>query len=176
MTQALPHPEPCPGKNSARSLTGACLLGFLLAVGMGLFPACGKKGPPFLPEKTMEATVERLTGTWADGKIRLEGTIAGGSGGQDITGCTIYQAWYPADELPCEGCPVPLTKHAGDVDLSVSEDRFQCAFPVAENHGAWFIEVRLTGRNGAVGSPSERVRIDAAKRSSPKHTKAQRSF
>jgi hypothetical protein len=126
---------------------------------MVLFPACGKKGPPFLPGKTLEARVDPLTGKWVDGEIRLEGTIEGPDKGSDITGCRISHAWYPEDQFPCEGCPVEMVEYTGVVEATISGNQFVCVIPAAQKKGIWFIGVRLTGSRGAVGPPSQRVKI-----------------
>ena len=132
---------------------------FLWAPLIGLMPACGKKGPPFLPEKQLDAGVDALTGTWRDGEIRLEGTIQGADKDHPITGCVLYHAWYPEDESPCEGCPIEMSPFSGPVDTTISGDRWICTIPVSRTDGTWFWEVRLTGDGGAVGPPSKRVRL-----------------
>lgn len=135
----------------------------LVIVGIGLVPACGKKGPPFLPDKRTGLRAERLTGSMANGEIRLEGIVAGAGGQAEAVGCRISHAWYPEDRLPCEGCPIPMTEIKGDVDFRPSGARFACSLPVAETRGVWFIEVRLIDKSGAVGPASERIRIQAQK-------------
>jgi hypothetical protein len=136
------------------------LLLFFGAVLIGLMPACGKKGPPFLAEKQLDARVDALTGTWKDGEIRLEGTIhQGADKGAPITGCVVDHAWYPEDQSPCEGCPIEMSPFSGPVDTTISGDRLICTIPVSKTGGTWFWEVRLTGAGGAVGPPSKRVRL-----------------
>lgn len=153
-------PEFCGVGTAALSRISAVLL-FLLfsAVLMAFFPACGKKGPPFLPDKKLAAKVDQLTGKWVDGRIRLEGTIDSGDKGPEIAGCTIYHAWYPEDHPPCEGCPIEMRAFTDAVETTVSGDRFTCDISVTEKKGIWFFEVRLTGSRGAVGPPSERIRV-----------------
>jgi predicted small lipoprotein YifL len=141
------------------SCIGVCLLFFLSTILMALFPACGKKGPPFLPEKRIEAKVDRLNGKWVDGRIRLEGTVKDGDKGGNITGCRVYYASYPEDQPPCEGCPIEMAEFADNVEATVSEGRFTCDIPIAKKEGIWFLEVRLTDSRGAVGPPSERVKV-----------------
>ncbi len=134
-----------------------CLL--ILAVFTASIPACGKKGPPFLPEKRSEVKVGQLTGKWVDGRISLEGTIEGTDKGSDVTGCRIYRAWYPEGHSPCEGCLIEMAEFTDKVETTVSGDRFACVVPVAENEGIWFLEVCLIDSRGAVGPPSERVKV-----------------
>ena len=86
------------------------LLAALAAVFMVLLPACGKKGLPFLPEKKLVTKVNRLTGKWENGKVRLEGYIEGDDKRRsDVTGCRVYHVWYLMDNPPCEGCPIKMT-------------------------------------------------------------------
>lgn len=109
----------------------------------------------------MDARVDRPTGTWADGKIRLAGTLSGGDNHGEITGCTVSYAWYPEEEAPCEGCPISMRERFENVEMEISGDQFRCVIPVAEKKGMWFTEIRLIDRLGAVGPPSERIRIRA---------------
>lgn len=131
----------------------------LASVFMVCWSGCGKKGPPFLPERELGAKVDQLTSQWIDGHLRLEGTIGGGDRGSDVTGSRVYHAWYPEEHPPCEGCPIEMTVFTDTVKTTVSGDRFTCDVPVTEKKGIWFLEVRLTGSRGAVGPPSERIRV-----------------
>ena len=136
------------------------LLAAFAAVFMVLLPACGKKGPPFLPEKKLVTKVDRLTGKWEDGKVRLEGYIEGDDKRRsDVTGCRIYHTWYPMDNPPCEGCPIEMKDFKEIKEKVVSGDRFNYEVLDVEKKGVWFFQVRLVGRNGAVGPPSERVKV-----------------
>ena len=131
----------------------------LSALFMALLPACGKKAPPFLPEKKLTAKVGRLTGKWVDSEIRLAGSIEGDDRQAKPLGCTIYHAWYPLDRPPCDGCPIEMTVFKGIAETTISKDRFSCVIPEAKKKGIWFFEVRLTDSRGAVGPPSERVKV-----------------
>ena len=94
MKKGLKNPDSCEvGAASVSRIWAILLFLSLSAVLMALFPACGKKGPPFLPEKKLAAKVDGLTGKWVHGRIRLEGTVEGADKGSDITGCMIYHAW-----------------------------------------------------------------------------------
>ena len=136
------------------------LLAALAAVFMVLLPACGKKGPPFLPEKKLVTKVDRLTGKWENGKVRLEGYIEGDDKRRsDVTGCRVYHAWYPMDNPPCEGCPIEMTGFKEIKEKVVSGDRFNCEVLDVEKKGIHFFEVRLMGRGGAVGPPSDKVKL-----------------
>jgi len=160
MKRNLKAPDFCKGEFAAPRRILAILLVLLFsAILLALFPACGKKGPPFLPEKKLAARVEGLTGKWIDGTIRLEGSIKGDDRGQGITGCTVYHAWYPSDQPPCEGCPIKMVVLTEGVQPTILKDRFACDMPVTETEGIWFLEVRLTGRDGAVGPLSARITL-----------------
>jgi len=160
MKRDLKAPDFCKGEFAAPRRISAILLVLLFsAILLALFPACGKKGPPFLPEKKLAARVEGLTGKWVDGMIRLEGSIEGDDRGLGITGCTVYQAWYPVDKPPCEGCPVEMVGVTEGVQPTIAKDLFVCDIPVTETKGIWFLEVRLTGSDGAVGPPSARISL-----------------
>ena len=136
------------------------LLAALAAVFMVLLPACGKKGPPFLPEKKLVTKVDRLTGKWKNGKVRLEGYIAGDDKKRsDVTGCRVYHAWYPMDNPPCEGCPIEMADFIDIKEMEISGDRFTCEIPGVKKKGIWFFEGRLIGSHGAIGPPSERVKV-----------------
>ena len=130
------------------------------AVFMVFLPACGKKGPPFLPERKFTIKVDRLTGKWDNGKISLEGYVKGDDKRRsDITGCRVYHAWYTKDNPPCEGCPIEMRDFKEIKEKVVSGDRFKCEVIDVDKKGIWFFQVRLVGRNGAVGPPSERVKV-----------------
>ena len=137
------------------------LLAALAAVFMVLLPACGKKGPPFLPEKKIITKVDRLTGKWENGTIRLEGYIEGDDKRRsDVTGCRIYSVWYPVDNPPCEGCPIEMKDFKEIKEMEISGDRFTCEIPGVKKKGIWFFEVRLIGSHGAIGPPSDKVKLN----------------
>jgi len=127
---------------------------------MALLPACGKKGPPFLPEKKLLLRVDQVEGKWRDGRAFLEGYVGGGEEQiSGVTGCRVYHAWYPADNPPCEGCPIEMSGFKEINEKIISGDRFSCDVPGVEKKGIWFFEVRLIGRSGAVGPPSDRIKL-----------------
>lgn len=160
MKMDLKAPDSCKGESPAPRRVSAILLALLFsAILLAFFPACGKKGPPFLPEKRLAARVEGLTGKWVDGTIRLEGSIEGDDKGLGITGCTVYHAWYPSDKPPCEGCPIKMVVATEGVQTTFAKGRLSCEIPVTETKGIWFFDVRLTGSDGALGPPSERITL-----------------
>jgi hypothetical protein len=80
---------------------------------MLLIPAsCGKKGDPFLPQKSTNIRVVDLKGAWQEGYIELKGGIPASSGpGSPVTGSRVYYAIYPVDEAR-DGCPIDQGFHA----------------------------------------------------------------
>ena len=82
------------------------LLVTLAAISMALF-TCGKKGPPFLPERTMPLRVGHLEAGRENGTVILRGNIIGPQGislkNENIIGCRVYHVWYSLTDAPCEG-------------------------------------------------------------------------
>jgi hypothetical protein len=123
--------------------------------------ACGKKGPPFIPEKTFPLKVEALKGSHDNaGKLILEGMVRRGkASSEEISGCTVYHVVYPLDDPPCEGCPVKLAKLKTIRNSVVSGDSFRCELQGMKTPGIHFIRIRLLGKNGVEGPPSERIKV-----------------
>jgi predicted small lipoprotein YifL len=132
------------------------LLSVLLVQG-----ACGKKGPPFIPENVFPLKVEALKGTYDDaGTLILTGIVRHGKANSEgISGCIVYHALYPLDEPPCEGCPVKLAKLKTIRENVVSGDRFRCQLQGMNAPGIHFIRIRLLGEGGIKGPPSERIKL-----------------
>jgi hypothetical protein len=125
--------------------------------------ACGKKGPPFLPDGSMALRIEDLRGEWEDGNAVLKGSITAPSSKektlQDVTGYRVYHAWYPLERPPCDGCPVEYQWLRDMERAEIRGDRFSCQIPGIKRKGIHFFEVRLVGRRGAVGPRSNRIRL-----------------
>lgn len=122
---------------------------------------CGKKAPPFLPQKTITVRVEPLEARWEGGRIILEGRIAGSE--EDLSGlvgCTLDHAWYPPEEPPCEGCPIPLSLMGEFREKVFFEERFRCEVDGVKEPGIHFFQVRLLGKDGSTGPPSARVQVN----------------
>ncbi len=134
-------------------------LGLLLMVGV----TCGKKAPPFLPERVMPLKVTQLKAGWKKGTIVLSGIIAGPQGSprgdRDVTGCRVYHARYTKDNAPCEECPVHYEGFKLIKGEVIKTEGFYCPVPGIEKKGIHFFEVRLVGSDGAVGAPSNRARL-----------------
>lgn len=136
------------------------LLAAVLAALMALLPNCGKKGPPFLTESKLSLRVDQLKGEWENGSVLLEGYVRGENEViSRVTGCRVYHVWYPMDNPPCEGCPIDMADFRDIKEMEISGDRFTCEIPGVKKKGIWFFEVRLIGSHGALGPPSERVKV-----------------
>lgn len=132
----------------------------LLAVSFLFYGACGKKGPPFIAEKSFPLRVEALKGVADSGRIILAGAVPGAKAGSlDVSGCTVYHVRYSLDAPPCEGCPVKLTKLKTVRGEVVSGDRFRCEIPEVNDPGIHFFRVRLRGGEEIEGPPSERIKV-----------------
>lgn len=125
--------------------------------------ACGMKGPPFLPERSMPFKVKQMTGEWKDGVVYLTGRMVPRKGdvrnAPNVSGCTVYHAQYDLENPPCEGCPVEygiLEEIRADV---IKENRFHCQFPRIKTKGIHFFKVRLLGPKETLGPSSNGVRI-----------------
>jgi len=137
----------------------------LVTLGVSLLAliSCGKKAPPFLPEKIMPLKVARLEAASEKGAVVLRGSIVDPEGksrkGDDVAGCRVYHARYPVNDPPCEGCPITYGGFKVIKGEVTKEKEFYCPVPGIETKGIHFFEVRLIGRNGAIGTASNRVKL-----------------
>lgn len=138
------------------------LLVTLAAISMALF-TCGKKGPPFLPERTMPLRVGHLEAGWEKDTVILRGSIIGPQGislkNENIIGCRVYHVWYSLKDAPCEGCPVNYGGFKEIKGKVTQKGKFYCPFPGIEKKGFHFFEVQLIGKNGAIGARSNRTKL-----------------
>jgi predicted small lipoprotein YifL len=129
-----------------------------------VFLACGKKGPPFLPESNIPFTVKELNVELKNGTAFLRGRVAGFRGqdrdGSQVKGCRVYHAWYALEKPPCDGCPVDYPGYREINDEVLRGEEFSCEVAVNTKKGVHFFEVRLIGKGGAVGPPSNRVKLE----------------
>ena len=125
--------------------------------------ACGKKGPPFLPERNIPLKVQQLTGEWKNGTVFLKGKVAAFRGQNrdrsEVKGCRVYHAWYALEKPPCEGCPVDYSGYREINDEVLRGEGFLCELSVNTKKGIHFFEVRLIGRNGVIGPSSNRLKL-----------------
>ncbi len=124
---------------------------------------CGKKGPPFLPEKVISLRVDRLSADWKNGTFQFLGGIAGPQDEIDasssIKGCRIFYAFYPADNPPCEDCPIDYTVFKEIEDTLINESQFLCNVSGEKKKGIYFFKVRLIGQEGEIGPDSDRAKL-----------------
>jgi hypothetical protein len=125
--------------------------------------ACGKKGPPFLPERDTPFRVKHLTGEWRDGIVHLKGQVVPrhdeDGNNPDASGCIVYHARYDLENPPCEGCPIEYgTLEEIKTDV-LKADRFHCQFRQIKSNGIHFFKVRLIGPKEMPGPSSNGVRI-----------------
>ncbi len=125
--------------------------------------ACGMKGPPFLPERSMPFKVTQMTGEWKDGVVYLKGHVVprndDDGNAPDASDCTVYHAQYDLENPPCEGCPVEygiLEEIRADM---IKGAKFHCQFPQVETKGIHFFKVRLLGPKGTLGPSSNGAKL-----------------
>jgi hypothetical protein len=126
---------------------------------------CGKKAPPFAPKanETVPLRVAGLEATEQGGRIVLSGMVAllrDRHEKQPVSrSCRVYHVWYPADNPPCEGCPISFTTY-GEVTPHISGDgRFQCDTGVKAIPGMHYFMVRLVDSGDLAGAPSDRAKL-----------------
>lgn len=82
-----------------------------------LMAACGKKGPPRLPDVEAPPGVRDLSAAVLEGAIVLKWTAPGGAETAAPAGYHVYRSAEPMDAEACEGCPV-LFRRAAQVPLA----------------------------------------------------------
>jgi len=159
-TLVLPKEIPLPwwegaGRGSKRVLP---YLIFLLIL---LIPAsCGRKGDPYLPQKSTSARVVDLKGAWQGGYIELKGGIADpAETDSTVSGARVHYAIYPVSDPPCDGCPIEFQGYHTYGSEVVREGRFFCKIPGAVKANIYYFEVQLAGEKGVLGPPSNRVKV-----------------
>ncbi len=135
----------------------------LLLAGLVITASCGKKGPPFIPQRTFDLSVTNLQGQWVEGYFLLTGDIPdldhGNGGGRSITGCRVHYAEYPVNHPPCADCPIAYQGYHGFGPEVVTAEGFSCQIPGKTKGRIHFFRVYLTGPDGAMGPPSKRVQV-----------------
>ena len=134
------------------------ILGILLAV-----PSCGKKGPPFLPQKAFPVKVTELRGERDNGFILLKGNIQGVKGQKKdrdlVKGCQVFYGKYPLENPPCEDCPIEYQGYHEFGKEVIRGEGFFCRVPGKSEGQIYFFKVHLIGPERVVGPPSNRVRV-----------------
>ncbi len=125
--------------------------------------SCGKKGPPFVPRKEFSVKIVDLKGEWVKGDLFLKGDIHRPMEPEKavgpVKGCRVYYARYTLEDSPCAGCPI---EYQGYYELGpevITAEGFFCKVPGEIKRQISFFKVHLTGPEGVVGPPSNRVRV-----------------
>jgi hypothetical protein len=137
--------------------TASCLvvLGLLLAAS-----GCGKKGPPFLPEKSFHVQVSALRAEWDGNYFLLSGRLSQPEKAREtVSGCRVHFGAYPLDDPPCETCPVEFHGYHAFGPEVVQEGAFSCKVPGKIKGQVYFFKVQLISTEGVVGPVSNQVRI-----------------
>ncbi len=136
-------------------------LGVLVLVSMG---ACGKKAPPFLPQKAFLTKVIGLQGEWVQGEIQLTGDVYQPEGeNRDfprINGCRVYYTSFSSENPPCEGCPIQYRDYYEYGEEVITSKGFHCKIPAADKDLIYLLKVHLTGPNNTLGPASDIVRVE----------------
>jgi hypothetical protein len=116
-----------------------------------------------LPQITFSAGVNNLTGEWDQGEILLKGSILpsqeSGETADSVKGARVYYAQYSLEDAPCAECPVTFHGyHALDQEVIVGGG-FLCRMPGNNQGEVYFFKVHLMGAQGAMGPPSNTVRV-----------------
>jgi hypothetical protein len=143
-------------------LNGSRLLTFLVVLGVLLLvPSCGKKAPPFLPQKSFDATVSSLNAEGREGYILLKGSVSGAPGADaNLTGCRVYFAQYSPDDSPCEGCPIEYQGYHPFGPEVAKGGKFFCKIDGVTPGRVYFFRVNLVGPKDVLGPPSDDVRVE----------------
>ena len=111
----------------------------------------------------MSLVVDQLSAEWRDGAFHLQGKIAGPQEESDnpsgVTGCRIIYACYPADNAPCEDCPIDYSGLKEIQGQVINQGRFVCEFSEEKAEGIYFFKVCLIGQKGETGPYSSRAKL-----------------
>jgi hypothetical protein len=129
-----------------------------------ILTACGKKAPPFLPQKTFGVKVVNLQAEYQDGTLILKGQLQGLNGVENIqsqvSGCRVYYAQYPLGKPPCPGCPIEFHDYQKFGPEIINDEGFLCKMPDIQTGQIYFLKVLLSGPDGSMGPVSERISIE----------------
>ncbi len=134
-----------------RFLVLLCASGILLGA-----VACGKKGDPFLPKQEFSGRVSELKGERVKEEIVLKGKITSPQG---LEGVRVYYSQYSLDSAPCESCPIEYQDYQAFGAEVVTEEGFFCKMPAKSEQQIYYFKVHLMGPGGAIGPPSNVVKV-----------------
>jgi len=140
-------------------------LTILLVLGLFLtLAACGKKAPPFLPQKTFGAKVVNLRVEYQNNILVLKGQVQGLNGIESpetqVSGCRVYYVQYPLEKKPCSGCPIEFRDHRQFGPEIINKEGFVCQMPDIKIGQIYYFKVLLIGPDGYLGPVSERISIE----------------
>jgi predicted small lipoprotein YifL len=123
-------------------------------------PSCGKKGSPFLPQKSFDARVADLKANQEESSVLLRGNVLlSGNATNSVTGSRVYFAQYPSESPPCEGCPIEYQGYRSFGPEVIQDERFFCKFPDIRRDQVYFFRATLTGPGGVQGPFSNFARV-----------------
>ena len=126
--------------------------------------ACGLKRPPTLPQKAFTIKVINLRSEWIEEDLFLKADINGFEEADPeaglVRGCRVYYRQYPLENPPCTGCPIDYAGYHEFGPEVVTAKGFSCRMPEMVKGEIYFFKVHLIGPDGAVGPPSNRIRVD----------------
>lgn len=76
-----------------------------------------------------------------------------------VKGARVYYAQYSPEEAPCAECPVAFHEYEVFDQEVIVEGEFLCLMPENEQGKVYFFRVRLIGAEGAMGPPSNTIKI-----------------
>lgn len=137
--------------------TASCLVVLALFVAAA---GCGKKGPPFLPEKSFHVQVSTLRAEWDGNYFLLSGRLSHPEKAREVvSGCRVYFGRYPLEDPPCETCPVEFHGYHGFGPEVIQEGDFFCRVPGKMRGQVYFFKVHLISAEGTLGPASNQVKI-----------------
>ncbi len=133
----------------------AAIIGVLLSS-----PSCGKKGDPFLPQKSFDAKVADLEAKQEESAVSLTGSVLFYENARNrVAGSRVYFAQYPSESPPCEGCPIEYQGYRSFGPEVIQSRRFYCRIPDVRGNQIYFFKVALVGAGDVQGPFSNFVRV-----------------
>lgn len=135
-------------------------LGLILIVLIFSMNACGKKAPPFIEKKKFSVKVSGLKADRIGKEIVLKGSLKGNKESISvIKEGRVYYAQYPANDPPCEDCPIRYQGYDIFGPEIIKGNSFLCKFPTKPGEHIYYLKVYLIGPEGSQGPGSERIMI-----------------
>lgn len=132
------------------ALYGLMIITCLLMLGPW---GCGKKAPPVPPKRPPLPQPTTLKGFMDGNRIRL--TWQQGESGQGVTGYAVMRAQWPADQPPCDGCPL-IFREVGTLTVEPDVEAFEFN-DLLQTGQVYSYKVLPIGSSGDRGSASNRI-------------------